>query len=145
VSPIFLGIGFTVLITGSERLLGWKPLQLYGRFDYVKCLTIKILLCCRFYTGALVCSVYGCLYNGWSTATCLRRFIHGWRLRRGIIFPNMVGCIISRLDHHHLRRFAISQSDMYLVFSIFLLPWGFCVAVCILDMKMQNIMLKPFK
>jgi hypothetical protein len=54
--PIFSGIGFTVLIIGFERLLGWERLPSFGRFGYVKMmkfLMINILLPCRSFTGTL--------------------------------------------------------------------------------------------
>jgi hypothetical protein len=47
VSQIFLEIGFMVLISGLERLLGWDRLTLYGRYGYVemtKFLIIQIIL-----------------------------------------------------------------------------------------------------
>jgi hypothetical protein len=48
-----------------------------------------------------------------------------------ILFLNIGGCIISLLDHHHLRRFAISLDDMYF-------------SMCILVMQ-TGVMLKPLK
>jgi hypothetical protein len=94
---ISLGIGCTVLIIGLERLLGWEHLPSSGRYGYVemiKYLTINCLLLCRSSTGVPVHSVYDRLFSGWSTETYLRMSVHGWRLRRGIIFPIMGGSII---------------------------------------------------
>jgi hypothetical protein len=40
VSLIFLETGFTVLITGLERLLGWEHLPLFNRFGYVEMIKV---------------------------------------------------------------------------------------------------------
>jgi hypothetical protein len=100
VSPIYSGIGFTGLITGLERLLGWERLLSYDRYgcvEFIKCLTIKILLLYRSSTSVPILFVYGRLFSGWRTVTCLWRsvrletttrdifFQHGWQhtLRTG--------------------------------------------------------------
>jgi hypothetical protein len=72
------------------------------------------------FTGALLFSVYGLLYSGRSIATCLRRFLHSWRMWGGIIFRNIGGSIIFTLGHIHLRRFIIPQIDMYFASFLFL-------------------------
>jgi hypothetical protein len=51
-----------------------------------KKIMIKIVLSCRLSTDVPVFSVYGHLFSGWRITTCLRRSIHGWRLRWGILF-----------------------------------------------------------
>jgi hypothetical protein len=54
-----------------------------------------------------VLSVYGRLFSGWSTETYLRRSVHGWRLWRGILFPDMGVSIIYGLILHRRRRWCI--------------------------------------
>jgi hypothetical protein len=91
--PIYLGICCTILIIGLERLLGWERLPSSGQYGYIemiKCLIINYLLRCRSSTGVPVHFVYGHLFSGWSTETYLRMSVHGWRLRRGILFPSWV-------------------------------------------------------
>jgi hypothetical protein len=67
-----------------------------------------------FSTDVLVCSVCGHLFSDWRIETYLR---NDWRLRRGILFPNMGDRIIYGSGHHHLhRRFALSIDDMYFTF-----------------------------
>jgi hypothetical protein len=48
---------------------------------------------CRLSTGPLVHSVCGHLYSVWRIATFIQRSVHDWKLRRGILFPNMDGRI----------------------------------------------------
>jgi hypothetical protein len=48
-------------------------------------------------------------YKWWSIVTCIRRFIHSWRTRRGILFLNMGGTITCVLAQFHLRRFTIAR------------------------------------
>jgi hypothetical protein len=121
VLPIFLGIGFMVLISGWERLLGWERWPLYGRYGYVgmtKFLMIKIVLSCRLSTDVPVFSIYGHLFSGWRIATCLRRYVHGWRLRRGILFPYMGDRIIyGSVLRLHLRRSTIVHA--WYIFRLF--------------------------
>ena len=84
------------LTIGLKSILGWERLPLFGRFGYVEminCLTIKTLPSYRLSTELLVLSVCGPLCSGWRTATSLRRCVHVWKLRRGILFPNMDGRI----------------------------------------------------
>jgi hypothetical protein len=65
---------------------------------------INIILSCRLSTYVQVFSVCGLLFSGWSIETYLWRSVHGWRLRRGILFPYMGGRIIYGLVLHlHLR------------------------------------------
>jgi hypothetical protein len=108
--PISSEIVCTVSIIGLERLLGWERLQSSGRYGYVEmieCLIINRLLLCRSSTGVPVHSVYGRLFSGWSTEAYLRRFMHGWRLRRRILFPIMGGSTIFRSSRLSLRRSCI--------------------------------------
>jgi hypothetical protein len=50
-------------------------------------------------------------------AIYLRRSVHGWKLRRGILFPHMSGHIIYGLDLHLLlRRSTLTHFDMYFVY-----------------------------
>jgi hypothetical protein len=84
------------LTIGLKSILGWKRLPLFGRYDYVemiKCLTIKTLPSCRLSIVLSVHSVCGRLCNASRIATFIRRFVHDWKLRRGILFPNMDGRI----------------------------------------------------
>jgi hypothetical protein len=64
---------------------------------------ISFLLLCRSSTSVLVHFIYGRLFNERSIETYLRESVHGWRLRRGILFPVMGGSIISGLGHQCLR------------------------------------------
>ena len=50
---------------------------------------IKVLSLCRLSTDVPGRFVYGPLYSEWRIETCLRRCVHDWRLRRGILLPNM--------------------------------------------------------
>jgi hypothetical protein len=56
-------------------------------------------------------SVYGHLYSKWRIEIYLWRSTHDGRLRRGIIFSNMDGCIVYVLDLL-LMRFTIAHYDM---------------------------------
>jgi hypothetical protein len=85
------------LTIGSKSILGWERLPLFGRYGYVEVIkysTTKALPFCKLYTGVSVLSVHGHLYRGWRIETYIRRFVYGWRLRRGILFPNMGGRIV---------------------------------------------------
>jgi hypothetical protein len=76
---------------------------------------IQIILSWRLSTDALARSVCGHLFSGWRTETYLRRSVHDWRIRIGILFSYMGGCIIYGLVHHHLlRRSTIAQTDIIL-------------------------------
>ena len=55
---------------------------------------IKVLPLCRLSTDVPGRFVYGPLYSEWRIETCLRRCVHDWRLRRGILLPNMGGSMI---------------------------------------------------
>jgi hypothetical protein len=80
-----------------------ERLPLFGRYGYVemiKCLTTKLLPFCRLYTGVSVLYVYGPLFSEWRIETSLWRFVHVWRLRWGILFPNMDGRIAFILLRH---------------------------------------------
>jgi hypothetical protein len=80
------------LTIGLKSILGWERLPLFDRYGYVemiKCLTIKTLPSCRLSTGLSVHSVCGRLCSVSRIATFIRRFVHDWKLRRGIFFPNM--------------------------------------------------------
>jgi hypothetical protein len=88
------------LIIGLKSILGWERLPLFGRYGYVKmikCLTIKTLLFCRLSTELLAHSICGRLCNVYKIETFIWRSVHDWKLRRGILFPNMVGRIAYRL------------------------------------------------
>jgi hypothetical protein len=123
---IFSEIGFMVLILGLWRLLGWERLLLYDRYgciEMTKFLIIKIILSCRLSTDVPVLSIYGHFFRGWRIATYLRRSVHSWRLRRGILFRYMSGRIVYGLVHHlHHRRSTIAHEvmiDMYFTFIIY--------------------------
>jgi hypothetical protein len=80
------------LIIGLKSILGWERLPLFGRYGYVEmimCLTIKILPSCRLSTELSVLSVCGLLCGVWRAETYLWRSVHVWKLRRGILFPNI--------------------------------------------------------
>jgi hypothetical protein len=67
-------------------------LSLFSRYGYVeiiKYLTTKTLLC-RLSIGSVL-SVYGPLFREWRIETFIWRYMHVWKLRRGIFFPNMAG------------------------------------------------------
>jgi hypothetical protein len=102
VSSIYSESDCMVLISGLEHLLGWKRLQLSGRFGCVEMTNfwIIIIISFRLSTDVPVFSVYGHLFSGWRIATYLRRSVHDWRTRRGILFPYMGGCIIYGLELH---------------------------------------------
>ena len=98
-------------IPGLKYLSGWGRLPLYGRFGYVgmtRFLMIKILLLCRSSIGVRLCSVHGRRSSVWRTATSLRRSLHGWRIRRRSLLPNMGGSIILGSALHHLCSVAFS-------------------------------------
>jgi hypothetical protein len=95
------------LIIGLKSILGWERLLLFDSYGYVKmikCLMTKIILFCRLFIGISILFVYGRLFRGWRIETYLWRFMHDWRLRWGILFSNMGGCIVSALDPR-LRRY----------------------------------------
>jgi hypothetical protein len=78
-------------------------------------------------------SVCDHLFSGWRIETYLWRSVHDWRLRRGILFPNMCDRIIYRLvPYLLLRQFTITRYDMY--FAFFCFAWDLWTAVCILAM-----------
>ena len=104
---MYLATGHTGLITSLELFSGWERLPLFGRFGYVEMirfLMIKVLLCCRLSIDVPGLFVYGPLYNVWRIGTCLWRCVHDWRLRRGILLPNMGGCMILGLASLCFRR-----------------------------------------
>jgi hypothetical protein len=79
-----------------RSILGWERLHLLDRYGYVeiiKCLTIKTLLSCRLSTGLSVYSICGGLCSVQRIATYIPRYVHNWKLRREILFPNKDGCI----------------------------------------------------
>jgi hypothetical protein len=136
--PISLGIGCTVLIINLERLLVWErlPSSSSGRYGYVemtKCLIINCLLLCRSSMGVPVYSVYNRLFNLWSTVAYLRRSVHGWRLRRGILFPIMDGSIIFGWSLLPLRRSYICS--FWYVFSLPFKVWNSCVHTSYADVR----------
>jgi hypothetical protein len=101
---------------------------------------VKIVLSCRLSLGVPVFSVCGHLFSGWSTMIYLRRSVHGWRLRRGILFPYMSGRIIYGLVLHlHLRRSTITQFDMYFSFSLYFDTLDSWMAVFILVMQRPGV------
>ena len=105
---MYLATGYMGLITGLELFLGWERLPLFGRFGYVEMirfLTIKVLLLCRLSTDVPGLFVYGPLYNAWRIETNLRRCVYDWRLRRGILLPNMGGSMILGLGHLWLKHY----------------------------------------
>jgi hypothetical protein len=84
------------LTIGLKSILGWERLPLFDRYGYVEmimCLTTKNLLFCRLSTELLVHSVCGRLCNVHRIATFIWSSVHVWKLRRGILFPNMDGRI----------------------------------------------------
>jgi hypothetical protein len=129
VSPISLVIGFMVLISDSKLWLGWEPLPLYGCYywvEIIRFLMIKIVLSCRLSKDVSVFSVCGHLCIGCRIAPSLRRSVHGWRLRREILFPYMGGSIICGLVIHLLhRRSTISHAwyIFHLFTLVFVVPW----------------------
>jgi hypothetical protein len=81
---------------GLKSILGWELLPLFGRYGYVemiKCLTTKTFPFCRLSTELPVHSVCGRLCSIYRIATSIRRSVHDWKLRQGILFPNMDGRI----------------------------------------------------
>jgi hypothetical protein len=100
-------------ITDLECLLGWGRLPLYGRYGCVemtKFLMIRIVLSCRLSTDVPLLSVRGLRCKRWRIATSLRRSVHGWRTRRGILFSYMDDSIIYGLGPHlHLRRLTVAN------------------------------------
>jgi hypothetical protein len=90
------------------------------------------------YTGLQLRCAHGCHFNGWSIETSLRRCLHGWRMRRGIFFPNMGGSVIFAWDH---------------LLSFVFWSWNSCsrfvtdigTAVCILVMQRPGLLLKVIK
>jgi hypothetical protein len=151
VLPISLVIGFTVLIIGFERLLGWERLPLSGRYGYVEMIKVfndkvssplqVIYRCTR--TLRLWSSLQRAEH--WDLFTeVLRRSVHGWRLWRGILFPNMGNSIIYGLNLHRLRRCCI-LSFWYAIRRFIFWFVYFWTAVCILPMQRLGVMLKPFK
>ena len=118
---MYLATGYMGLITGLEPFSEWERLPLFGRFDSVEMirfLTIKVLLLCRLSTDVPGLFVYGPLYNVWRIETCLWRCVHDWRLRRGILLPNMGGNMILGLAHLRFRCYTYSVS-LYFAFLIF--------------------------
>jgi hypothetical protein len=103
----------------------------------------KFLLTCRSFTGVPVLFVYGRLFSGRSTETYLRRSMHSWRLRRGILFPNMGGSIIYGLNLHRRRRCCIWSFCHVICRFIFWIVYLW-TAVCILAMQRLGVMLKSF-
>ena len=121
---MYLATGYMGLITGLEPFSEWERLPLFGRFDSVEMirfLTIKVLLLCRLSTDVPGLFVYGPLYNVWRIETCLWRCVHDWRLRRGILLPNMGGSMILGLDHRGFRRYTniLSLYFAFLFYFIF--------------------------
>jgi hypothetical protein len=79
----------------------------------------KIVLSCRLPTDVPVFSIYGHLWSGWKIVTYLRRSVHGWRLRREMLFPHMGGSIIYGLNLPLLlRRSTFALFDMYFIFYV---------------------------
>jgi hypothetical protein len=105
-----------------------------------KCFPTKLLLFCRLFIGLLVLSVCGRLYRRWSIETYFWRSVHGWRLRRGILFPYIGGNMTTELDllHLRLRHRRFCSISMWFVFSPFFVSFDkTCVAVvCILVMHL---------
>jgi hypothetical protein len=123
---MYLATGYMRLITCLELFSGWERLPLFGRFGYVEMImfsTIKVLLCCRLSTDVPGLFVYGPLYNAWRIETCLRRCVHDWRLRRGILLTSMGGSMILGLAPLRFRRY--TNSTCFFVFRLFI----FCLCV----------------
>jgi hypothetical protein len=80
-----------------KSILGWERLPLFGPYGYIemiKYLMTKTLLFWRLLsTELLVHSIYGRLCSVYRIATFIWRSVHDWKLRRGILFPNMDGRI----------------------------------------------------
>jgi hypothetical protein len=99
---IFSATSLMVWILGLNHLLGWERLLLFGRYGCVEMtrfLIINVVLFCRSSTVAQLCSVCGRVYNVWFIETSLRRCLYGWRIQRGIFFPNMDDIVIYGLIH----------------------------------------------
>jgi hypothetical protein len=103
-----------------RMLIRWVRRELsgcYGCVEMTRSLTINIVLSCRLSTDVLVFSVCGHHFSGWRIVAGLWRSVHGWKSRRGILFPYMGGCIIYGLELHPLlRRSTITQYDMHFAF-----------------------------
>jgi hypothetical protein len=96
--------------------------QLFGRCDYVEMTRVLIIflpLLCRSYIGAQLRSAHGCHCSGWSIETSLRRYLHSWRIRRGIFSPNMGGSVIYGWIHlaspFYVLRTLLSTSNINVV------------------------------
>ena len=86
-------------------------------------LTLKVLLLCRLSTDVPGLFVYGPLYNAWRIEACLWRCVHDWRLRRGILLPNMGGSMILWLAPLRFRRYTDTTcfpciSPFYIIFYL---------------------------
>ena len=77
---------------------------------------LKVLLWCRLFTDVPGLFVYGPLYNAWRIEACLRRCVHDWRLRRGILLPNMGGSMILGLAPLRFRRYMDPSCFLYFAF-----------------------------
>ena len=71
--------------------------------------TIKVPLLCRLSTDVPELFIYRPLYNTWRIETCLRRCVHNWRLRRGVLLPSMGGNMILGLTPLRFRRYTDSS------------------------------------
>uniref|UniRef100_A0A8R7PJA5 Uncharacterized protein n=1 Tax=Triticum urartu TaxID=4572 RepID=A0A8R7PJA5_TRIUA len=69
-------------------------------------------------TDVWVRSVYGRLYNVWSIETCLRRCVHDWRPRRGILLTDMDDRMIFGLVLLRFRRYTDSLIKCISPFSV---------------------------
>jgi hypothetical protein len=95
--PIFLRIGFMILIIDLECILGSERLPQFGCYGYIEMIKfslIKTILGCMLFTSLPILSVYGRLYNTWRIEIYLWKSIHGWRPWRGILVLNMGSCIL---------------------------------------------------
>jgi hypothetical protein len=68
-------------------------------------------------------------YKWWSIATCIRRSIHNWRTRWGMLFLNMGGTITYVLSQFHLRRFTIARR-ICISYFLDLCAVNVCVHLC---------------
>jgi hypothetical protein len=105
------------------------------------CLTIKTFLFCRLSTELLVHSVCDRLCSVHMIATFIRRYVHDWKLRRGILFPNMTGRIAYELVLL-VRRF-YNCSSWYVILPPYL---EFCLDLgCVHRMQRPDVSLITIK
>src|SRR5438128_1500564 len=101
-------------------------------------LMVRYLLLYRFFIGARLCSVCGRRCSVRSSATCLRRCVHGWSGRRGIFFPYMGGGVVYGSALHSYRRFLrVGLSQLFCVARA--VSFYFFLAMCIPAMQRPGV------